>query len=178
MQRTKPENTKLTICVWHPFTQWRPTPAMAETLRQRWPKMNVVHLPEYKHLSGGVAGHGHFRGLFAEAGAISRRAETEMDSFDGGGRSAADVSRVARFRHRGDESQRDFFHSHGGTHDGVAAGPGAKFSRLGAPSGSFALGAARDLGSAAAPNGVEWATPADRRIRVNRQGTGAARKCI
>src|SRR5271169_2093802 len=51
MQRSKPENTKLTICVWHPFTQWRPTPAMAETVRQRWPKMSVVHLPEYQHLA-------------------------------------------------------------------------------------------------------------------------------
>jgi phosphoglycerate dehydrogenase-like enzyme len=51
MQRSKPENTKLTICVWHPFTQWRPTPAMPETLRLRWPTMKVVHLPEYKHLA-------------------------------------------------------------------------------------------------------------------------------
>jgi hypothetical protein len=51
MQRSKPENTKLTICVWHPFTQWRPTPAMPETLRQRWPTMKVVHLPEYKQLA-------------------------------------------------------------------------------------------------------------------------------
>ena len=51
MQRSKPENTKLTICVWHPFTQWRPSPAMPETLRQRWPTMKVVHLPEYKHLA-------------------------------------------------------------------------------------------------------------------------------
>ena len=51
MQRSKPENTKLTICVWHPFTQWRPTPAMPETLRQCWPTMKVVHLPEYKHLA-------------------------------------------------------------------------------------------------------------------------------
>jgi hypothetical protein len=32
MQRSKPENTKLTICVWHPITQWRLTPAMPETL--------------------------------------------------------------------------------------------------------------------------------------------------
>lgn len=51
MQRSKPENTKLTICVWHPFTQWRPTPAMPETLRQCWPTMKVMHLPEYKHLA-------------------------------------------------------------------------------------------------------------------------------
>jgi phosphoglycerate dehydrogenase-like enzyme len=51
MLRNKPENTKLTICVWYPFTQGRPTPAMPETLRQCWPTMNVVHLPEYKHLA-------------------------------------------------------------------------------------------------------------------------------
>jgi phosphoglycerate dehydrogenase-like enzyme len=50
MKRSKPENTKLTICVWHPFTQWRTPPAMSEALRQRWPEMNVVHLPDYKHL--------------------------------------------------------------------------------------------------------------------------------
>jgi phosphoglycerate dehydrogenase-like enzyme len=50
MRRTKAENTKLTICVWHPFTQWRPTPAMAEAIRQNWPQMTVVHLPDYKDL--------------------------------------------------------------------------------------------------------------------------------
>jgi phosphoglycerate dehydrogenase-like enzyme len=50
MQRSKPENTKLTICVWHPFTQWRPPPAMAEAIRQNWPTMTVAHLPEYKLL--------------------------------------------------------------------------------------------------------------------------------
>jgi hypothetical protein len=55
MQRSKPENTKLTICVWHPFAQWRPTPAMPETLRQRWPTMKVVHPPEYKHFGGRAA---------------------------------------------------------------------------------------------------------------------------
>lgn len=50
MKRSKPETTKLTICVWHPFTQWRPAPAMAEAVQRRWPKMIVVHLPEYQHL--------------------------------------------------------------------------------------------------------------------------------
>jgi phosphoglycerate dehydrogenase-like enzyme len=51
MKRTKPETTKLTICVWHPFTQWRAAPGMAEAIRQNWPKMSVVHLPEYQHLA-------------------------------------------------------------------------------------------------------------------------------
>jgi phosphoglycerate dehydrogenase-like enzyme len=50
MQRSTPENTKLTICVWHPFTQWRPPAAMAAAIRQRWPQMRVVHLPEYTRL--------------------------------------------------------------------------------------------------------------------------------
>jgi phosphoglycerate dehydrogenase-like enzyme len=50
MQRSKPENTKLTICVWHPFTHWRPPASLAEVIRRRWPEMNVVHLPDYKKL--------------------------------------------------------------------------------------------------------------------------------
>lgn len=49
-QRSTPENTKLTICVWHPFTEWRPKPAMARAIRTRWPLMRVVHLPDYARL--------------------------------------------------------------------------------------------------------------------------------
>jgi D-2-hydroxyacid dehydrogenase (NADP+) len=47
MNRTKPSETKLVICVWHAFAFWRPQPVMAETLRARWPQMRVVHLPNY-----------------------------------------------------------------------------------------------------------------------------------
>ncbi len=50
MNRTTPENTKLTICVWHPFTEWRPPASFAEAIRQRWPSMRVVHLPDYDRL--------------------------------------------------------------------------------------------------------------------------------
>jgi phosphoglycerate dehydrogenase-like enzyme len=50
MQRTTPEQTKLVICVWHPFTEWRPKPLMAEAIRKRWPQMRVVHLPDYDKL--------------------------------------------------------------------------------------------------------------------------------
>ena len=52
MSRTPPANTKLVICVWHPFTQWRPKPLMAEAIRKRWPEMRVVHLPDYDRLPG------------------------------------------------------------------------------------------------------------------------------
>ena len=50
MKRTKPAETKLVICVWHPFTWWRPQPVLAEILRKRWPEMNVVHLQNYDNL--------------------------------------------------------------------------------------------------------------------------------
>ena len=50
MNRPKPEETKLVICVWHPFTEWRPKPLMAEAIRKRWPEMRVLHLPNYDAL--------------------------------------------------------------------------------------------------------------------------------
>ncbi len=51
MSRTTPSETKLVICVWHPFTEWRPTPAVAEAIRTRWPEMRVLHLPNYDRLT-------------------------------------------------------------------------------------------------------------------------------
>jgi phosphoglycerate dehydrogenase-like enzyme len=48
--RTEPANSKLLISVWHPFTEWNAKPIMAESIRQRWPQMNVVHLPDYERL--------------------------------------------------------------------------------------------------------------------------------
>jgi len=50
MNRTAPDQTKLTICVWHPFSEWRPPAALAEAIRSRWPAMRVVHLPNYDRL--------------------------------------------------------------------------------------------------------------------------------
>ncbi|PYU58364.1 MAG: hydroxyacid dehydrogenase [Acidobacteria bacterium] len=51
MSRTTPTETKLVICVWHPFTEWRPKPAMTEAIRKRWPGMQVLHLPNYERLA-------------------------------------------------------------------------------------------------------------------------------
>ena len=50
MNRIQPSETKLVICVWHPFTEWRPKPAMAEAIQKRWPEMRVLHLPNYDGL--------------------------------------------------------------------------------------------------------------------------------
>jgi phosphoglycerate dehydrogenase-like enzyme len=47
MTRPGPADTKLVICVWHPFTEWRPKPLMAEAIQKRWPSMRLVHLPDY-----------------------------------------------------------------------------------------------------------------------------------
>ena len=51
MQRTTPSETKLVICAWHAFSEWRPKSAMAEAIRKRWPDMRVVHLPDYTRLA-------------------------------------------------------------------------------------------------------------------------------
>jgi D-2-hydroxyacid dehydrogenase (NADP+) len=50
MERTVPVETKLVVCVWHRFEQWRAQPIMPETIRRRWPDMHVVHLPDYERL--------------------------------------------------------------------------------------------------------------------------------
>ena len=38
------------ICVWHPFTEWRPKPLLAESIRARYPEMRVLQLPNYETL--------------------------------------------------------------------------------------------------------------------------------
>jgi phosphoglycerate dehydrogenase-like enzyme len=50
MNRTTPAETKLVICVWNPFSEWRPKPAMAEAIRKQWPAMRVTHLLNYDPL--------------------------------------------------------------------------------------------------------------------------------
>ena len=67
MKRTKPAETKLVICVWHPFTWWRPQPVLAETIRKRWPEMNVVHLPDYDKLPEELLGTDIFVGYSLRA---------------------------------------------------------------------------------------------------------------
>lgn len=55
MVRLSPPETKLLICVWHPFTLWHPPPEMAARVRERFPGMKVVHLPDYDRLAEEVA---------------------------------------------------------------------------------------------------------------------------
>jgi phosphoglycerate dehydrogenase-like enzyme len=53
--RTKPQDTKLVICVWQPFTEWQAKPVLWETLEQRWPEMRVVNVPTFDGLPAEIA---------------------------------------------------------------------------------------------------------------------------
>jgi D-2-hydroxyacid dehydrogenase (NADP+) len=52
----KPAETKLLIAVWHPFALWRPPARTSERVRERWPEMRVVHLPDYDRLKEELPG--------------------------------------------------------------------------------------------------------------------------
>jgi D-2-hydroxyacid dehydrogenase (NADP+) len=45
-----PSETKLLLCVWHPFTLWRAPEWLPARLRERYPAMRVVHLTDYSRL--------------------------------------------------------------------------------------------------------------------------------
>jgi phosphoglycerate dehydrogenase-like enzyme len=93
MMRTTPENTKLTICVWHPFTEWRPPASLAEGVRKRWPAMRVVHLPDYDGLRHELPDTDIFVATRCATQLLD--AKIEVDPFDGGRRGAA-MYQVAR----------------------------------------------------------------------------------
>jgi phosphoglycerate dehydrogenase-like enzyme len=50
MNRTRPEESKVLICAWQPFTEWQAKPLMAEALRARWPQMQVAHAPTFSEM--------------------------------------------------------------------------------------------------------------------------------
>ncbi len=47
MRPPAPAETKLLLCVWHPFTLWRAPEWLPTRLRERFPGMRVVHLQDY-----------------------------------------------------------------------------------------------------------------------------------
>ncbi len=62
--RLTPAKTKMVICVWHPFTEWRPKAIFAETIRACYPQMRVVHLPNYDLLPQELPDTNIFVGAF------------------------------------------------------------------------------------------------------------------
>jgi phosphoglycerate dehydrogenase-like enzyme len=53
--RTRPRETKLTICVHNPFSLWNPPPEFAGRIRARWPAMCVFDRPEGRELQSELA---------------------------------------------------------------------------------------------------------------------------
>src|SRR4030095_12233093 len=49
-KRRSPAETKLMVCVKHPFSEWCAKPMLAAAIRERWPRMSVAHLPNYDAL--------------------------------------------------------------------------------------------------------------------------------
>lgn len=49
-KRCSPAETKLVVCVKHPFSEWCAKPMLSAAIRERWPQMRVVHLPNYDAL--------------------------------------------------------------------------------------------------------------------------------
>jgi len=49
-KRLSPAETKLIVCVKHPFSEWCAKPLLADVIREHWPKMRVVYLPNYETL--------------------------------------------------------------------------------------------------------------------------------
>lgn len=45
-----PAETKIVLCIWHKFEQWRFPEWLADAIRRRYPGMKVVHLPTYEGL--------------------------------------------------------------------------------------------------------------------------------
>ncbi|MBI4467197.1 MAG: D-2-hydroxyacid dehydrogenase [Acidobacteria bacterium] len=45
-----PAETKIVLCIWHKFEQWRFPEWLADAIRRRYPGMKVVHLPTYDGL--------------------------------------------------------------------------------------------------------------------------------
>src|SRR5262252_8752307 len=156
MKRTKPPETKLVICVWHPFTWWRPQPVLAETIRSRWQEMKVVHLPDYDQLSEELPDTDIFVGYSLRAKQLKDAKKLKWIHS-----TAAGVAQLMypELREAGI----------------LVTNPSGEFSVLRAPAGQGGLVAARIVGQAATFGGSECAASVNRGLRVDRPGAGETR---
>jgi phosphoglycerate dehydrogenase-like enzyme len=65
MPRPSPEETKLVLCVHHPFTLWRLPADFPVRIEQRWPAMKVVALKNYERLAEELADADIYVGFWA-----------------------------------------------------------------------------------------------------------------
>lgn len=50
-----PAETKIVLCLWHRFDQWRIPDWLVQAIRNRYPGLRVVHLPDYERLGAEIA---------------------------------------------------------------------------------------------------------------------------
>ena len=67
MSRPSPEETKLVLCVHHPFTLWRLPKELPARIKQRWPGMRVVALENYDRLAEELADADVYVGFWARS---------------------------------------------------------------------------------------------------------------
>ena len=65
MHRPSPEETKLLLCVHHAFTLWRLPADLPARIRERWPRMTVVALPDSERLGEELADADIYVGFWA-----------------------------------------------------------------------------------------------------------------
>jgi phosphoglycerate dehydrogenase-like enzyme len=65
MPRPSPAETKLILCVHHPFTLWRLPADFPERIHERWPAIHVVHLTDYQRVAGEIADADIYVGFWA-----------------------------------------------------------------------------------------------------------------
>jgi hypothetical protein len=167
MNRPTPAETKLVICVWHPFTEWRPKPAMADAIRTRWPEMRVLHLPNYDRLRAELPDTDIFVGYSLRAEQLKGAKKLKWIHSTAAG--------VAQLMYPELRDSRIMVTNPSGIFSvPMAAGAGAEFSGLGTRARPGAMGAAGNLGQAAALDGAEWESAAHRGLRLDRAGSGEA----
>ena len=177
--RTEPANTKLVIGVWHSFfTEWNAKPVMADTLRQRWPQMKVVHVTNVERLPAELADADIFVGSVLRPAQFAAAQKIKVGTFHFRRRWATHVSGVAQLRSDSHQRQRHFFRPHGRTHHRLDIGLGAKFPRHCAPAGKSHLVAAGFMGQASASRGNERNFAPYRGLRIDRQGSSATRQAL
>ena len=64
MSRKTPAETKLVICVGHPFSLWRPPKEMGLAVKRRFPEMRVIQLPDCRELVTELPDTDIFAGFF------------------------------------------------------------------------------------------------------------------
>lgn len=62
MTRTTPEQTKLLVCMVHPYRQWCAPPSYYERAQKRWPTMRVVNLADYAAIESEIGDADIFAG--------------------------------------------------------------------------------------------------------------------